>query len=307
MPPKKTNRSRSRNKSPKKSLCSAPPKDPLRENRSDNDSVQSHDTDPTSHTQKKSTSVTDNVSTPSEIINQHSAQAQLNQALDTNSYNYKLQQLQSKAANKKATLLDKASAIKQKMASKKAAKSSKRNLKDDDDYVTDDHDDDDSESEGSDSELAPGSKNYYSSLRKRQSQMSISERKHVKAIQRKHRTYCGLKIQIPDNEDPMVTLVRHTALLFEQIQIVDPKSIIYAYNDNAPSHAIKTPKDIPTSYVSYKEFFVGAQSRTDKGTVWCTIWMGHEKTFHEIHGNVGIWSKLYGSRIFEKALQVKNR
>lgn len=52
-------------------------------------------------------------------------------------------------------------------------------------------------------------------------------------------------------------------------------------------------------------FFVGAQSRSEKGTVWCTIWLGHEKPFSEILGNVGIWSRLHGSRVFEKALQVK--
>lgn len=53
----------------------------------------------------------------------------------------------------------------------------------------------------------------------------------------------------------MTTLIRHTATLFEQIQLVDSKAIIYAYNDNVPSHAIKTPKDIPTSFTLYEDFF----------------------------------------------------
>ena len=135
--------------------------------------------------------------------------------------------------------------------------------------------------------------------------MSVSERKHVKAIKLKFRTYCGFKIEVPDNEDPMGVLVRHTATLFEQIQLVGPKAIMYAFHDNVPTHAIKTPKDVPTSFTIYKDFFVGAQSRSEKGPVWCTVWMGHAKPFSEIMSNVGIWSRLHGSQLFEKALQVK--
>ena len=115
-----------------------------------------------------------------------------------------------------------------------------------------------------------------------------------------------MKIDIPANDDPMLTLIKQTALMFAEIQKHDPKAIIYAYNDFLPMHSIPSPKDIPPSYVLYKDFFFGAQSRSEKGVTWCSIWLGHETPIQEIIVNMGQWSRLHGSRIFEKSLQMKH-
>lgn len=90
--------------------------------------------------------------------------------------------------------------------------------------------------------------------------MSVSESKQFKSVQRKYRTYCGLKFDVPENVDPMPPLVKQTALLFTGIQKHDPKAIICAFNDFLPTHSIQTPKDIPYSYILYKDFFF-----------WCTV------------------------------------
>ena len=250
--------------------------------------------------------------------NTHSAQAKLNASLDPNSYQSRLQQLQTQALAKRDKILNKASESKSAKKSKKSTtKSSKKTSKpatkpppsaktieasDESDTESDNSNDDDKKSK------TPKSKstNYYSSLKTKPSQMSVSERKQYKSVQRKFRTYCGLKIDIPSNDDPMATLVKQTANLFAEIQKIDSKAIIYAYNDRLPMHSIPSPKDIPSSFALYKGFFFGAQSRSDKGIAWCSIWLGHEKPIQEILIDMGQWSRLHGSRVFEKTLQIKH-
>ena len=135
--------------------------------------------------------------------------------------------------------------------------------------------------------------------------MSVSERKQYKSV-RKFRTSCGLKIDIPSNDDHMATLVKQTAIIFTEIQKIDGKSIIYAYKDRRPMHSIPSPKDIPSSFALYKGFFFGVQYRSDKGIAWCSIWLDHDKPIQEILVDMGQWSPLNESRIFEKALQIKH-
>lgn len=61
--------------------------------------------------------------------------------------------------------------------------------------------------------------------------MSKTERKQHKQIQLEHCTYCGVKIDIPDNDNGTTTMIKQTAMLFSELQRIDPRVIIYAFND----------------------------------------------------------------------------
>lgn len=118
MPPKSA-RSSSRNKSPKKSTKAKALKDPLPQEHHEDDAHDSDATPHTNHTDRdakidKAKTVDDDSK-----HNQHSAQAKLNKSLDPDSYQSRLQQLQSQAAAKKASLLSKASAFKKRQLLKK--------------------------------------------------------------------------------------------------------------------------------------------------------------------------------------------
>jgi len=135
--------------------------------------------------------------------------------------------------------------------------------------------------------------------------VSKTERKQHKQIQRNHRTYCGIKIDVPDNDDANTTLLKHTALLCTELQRIDPRSIIYAFNDEIPIHALRSPQDLPDNIITFREFFLNAYPRESKGFVWSSIWLGHDKPMNFILENMRIWSKMKSSLIFAKPLQVK--
>ena len=136
--------------------------------------------------------------------------------------------------------------------------------------------------------------------------MSKTERKQYKQIQRDYRTYCGVKIDIPDNDNAAHTMVIQTAMLFSEIQRIDPRAIIYAFHDEVPIHAIRTPEEIPDNTVTFREFLLNANPREYKGFIWATIWLGHDKTITFILENMKFWSKMNSSLIFAKPVQVKN-
>ena len=89
------------------------------------------------------------------------------------------------------------------------------------------------------------------------------------------------------------------------MQRIDPKAIIYGFNDEVPIHAIRTPKDLPDNTFTFREFFLGAYPREHKGFIWSTIWLGHDKPINFIIENMRIWSKMKSSLLFAKPLQVK--
>ena len=136
--------------------------------------------------------------------------------------------------------------------------------------------------------------------------MSKAERRKLKAIQRKNRTYFTLKIKIKANEDGFDELMKQTAKFFEQMQKTDKTSIVYGFRDKTPTHALMSPKDIPDSLITFREFFLGAQPRTEDGHAWATVWIGHDKDSAEIIETMKFWSKLSNSWMFKKALQEKN-
>lgn len=81
--------------------------------------------------------------------------------------------------------------------------------------VHDSSSDDPSDTDASDTSKSKKSKscssknsNYYDPLKQRISQMSKTERKQHKQIQREYRTYCGVNIDIPDNDDDATTMVK---------------------------------------------------------------------------------------------------
>ena len=81
--------------------------------------------------------------------------------------------------------------------------------------------------------------------------MSKTERKQHKQIQRDHRTYCSIKIDIPDNDDANATMIKQTALLFTKLQQIDPQTIIYAFNNDIPIHALRAPQDLPDNIITF--------------------------------------------------------
>ena len=136
--------------------------------------------------------------------------------------------------------------------------------------------------------------------------MSKAEHKKLKAIQRKNRTYFTLKIKIKANEDGFDELMKQTAKFFEQLQKTYKTSIVYGFRDKTPNHALMPPKNIPDSLITFREFFLGAQPRTEDGHAWATAWIGHDKDSTEIIETMKFWSKLSNSWMFKKALQEKN-
>ena len=88
-------------------------------------------------------------------------------------------------------------------------------MRDDVDYVTDDDIEDDTNSDESIDGPQPGLKDYYSSLHKNTLTCPSWNTSTSKLFNAITETYCGLKIEVPDNEDPMGVLVRQTATLFE--------------------------------------------------------------------------------------------
>ena len=149
------------------------------------------------------------------------------------------------------------------------------------------------------------SNNYFGTLHKKTSDMSKAVRKQLKSIQRKYRTYIGMKIYIPANENAMVTLKKQMGLLFAQLQSIDSKTIIYGFKDDYPTHALREPKDVPDNIMTFREFIIGASLREEEGFTWATTWIGHDKPISDLFTNMKYWSKLKRSLIFEKALQVK--
>lgn len=277
--------------------------------------TKNHDSDTTSTpiTQTATaTSATVAASTaPSE--NPHSAQTKLNQFLTKPSATSRMAELQKIAAEKAQKRLDKAKANTSKKQPKKssASKTNKKSAKAQADVSsTDDEDpndnDDNDKKKKAKSKKPSTSNNYYDPLKQQVSQMSKTERKQYKQIQREHRTYCGVKIDIPDNDNATQTMVVHAAMLLTEIQRIDPRAVIYAFNDEVPIHAIRTPEEIPDNIVTFREFFLNAYPREHKGFIWATIWLGHDKTMKFILENMKFWSKMNSSLIFAKPLQVKN-
>ena len=137
--------------------------------------------------------------------------------------------------------------------------------------------------------------------------MSKTERNQYKQIQREHRTYCGVKVDIPDNDDAHTTLIKQTAFLFTELQRIDPRAIIYAFNDDIPIHALRSSQDLPDNIITFREFFMNAFPRESKGFVWSSIWLGHDTPMKFILENMKIWSKMKSSLLFAKPLQVKSQ
>jgi|GEM_PF-3693808 len=263
--------------------------------------------------QKSSSTSTRSKSTTSKDTNNpHSAQTKLNQFLSQPNnmpHQDRMQELQEIAAAKAAKRLEKAKANSQKKKAKAATKY-KPNIPedntDDDIQSTDEtHNNKRSKTKQKTQKASStASSNYYDPLKKI-SHMSKTERRQHKQIQRAYRTYFGVKLDIPDNDDGTTTMIKQTALLFTELQRIDPKAIIYAYDDDIPIHAIRTPQDLPDNNITFREFFLNAYPREQKGFIWTTIWLGHDKSTDFILENMKIWSKMKSSLIFAKPLQVK--
>lgn len=125
--------------------------------------------------------------------------------------------------------------------------------------------------------------------------MHETERKQHKQIQREHHTYCGIKIDIPNNDDANATMIKQTDLLFTELQRIDPRAIIYAFNDEISIHALRSPQDLPDNIITFPDFFLNVNPRESKDFLWSSIWLE----------NMKIWSKMKSSLIFAKPLQVK--
>ena len=82
-------------------------------------------------------------------------------------------------------------------------------------------------------------------MNKKVSDMSKTERKKIKSIQRKYRTYFGLKLKVTASDNPIAELSKRAANFYTELQKADPKAIIYGFRDDTPIHAIEKPKDMP--------------------------------------------------------------
>ena len=326
-------RGRSRGR-PRRSTTPKPLKTPLppSPDQADDDSTSNH-SETTEHTKNHNTDSEDHSTTSSKqrsksaskpaaakpttsatsSENPHSAQTKLNQFLNKAPHKSRMEELQKLAMDKANKRLDKAKAnsTKKKAKASKGKSSTSTNPVDVHDSSSDDeHKDNDSnekvKKKKSKSNTNSKSTNYYDPLKQQVSQMSKSDRRQYKQIQRDYRTYCGVKIDIPDNDNATHTMVIQTAMLFSEIQHIDPRAIIYAFNDAVPIHAIRTPEEIPDNTVTFREFFLNAYPREQKGFIWATIWLGHDKTMAFILENMKFWSKMNSSLIFAKSLQVKN-
>ena len=100
--------------------------------------------------------------------------------------------------------------------------------------------------------------NYYNAMNKKVSDMSKTERKKIKSIQRKNRTYFGLKLKVTASDNPIAELSKRAAIFYTELQKADPKAIIYGFRDDTPIHAIEKPKDMPDALPTIREFFLGA-------------------------------------------------
>ena len=249
-----------------------------------------------------------------DLNNPHSAQTKLNQFLTTTSSSKptsKLQELQQLAAAKANKRIEKAKATSKKKQSKSTSKTKSNTLVENTEVIdsstdaSSDNDDDKQATKKKAKSKSVSSSNYYDPLKQKVSQMSTTERKQYKQIQRNYRTYCGIKVDIPDNDDALATMIKQTSLLFTELQRIDPKVLIYAYNDEVPIHALRSPQDIPDNHISFREFFINAYPRESKGFIWASIWLGHHKPMKYILENMKLWSKTKSSLIFVKPLQVK--
>ena len=170
-------------------------------------------------------------------------------------------------------------------------------------------DDDIEEVSSSDDELAiHGVANPYSILAQetRKKKSAKQEKKRLKALKRPFNTYYTLKIKVEEHANPAVALMDAASTWLNAIQTVDPNVVVYGYRDVTPTYGIFRSSDMPKGLMSFKEFFVGANPRSDAGHVWANIWIGHALEPADLFSNFKRWLRKNDTYMYLKKLQEKN-
>ena len=182
-------------------------------------------------------------------------------------------------------------------------------IQDTDDEIEVSDDDDIEDVSSSDDELAiHGVSNPYSALAQenRKKKSAKQEKKRLKALRRPFDTYYTLKLKVDEHSNPAVALMDAASTWLNAIQTVDPNVVVYGYRDATPTYGICRSSDMPNGLMSFKEFFVGANPRSDAGHIWTNIWIGHALEAKDLFSNFKRWLRKNDTYMYLKKLQEKN-
>ena len=124
-------------------------------------------------------------------------------------------------------------------------------------------------------------------------------------ITRTYNTFYSVKLHVEKGAVPTKQLIASLQKWYKQLQAIDPSLIVFAFDNELPTKAILSPKQIPNDIYTLKRYFSNISVRPQGGHTWFQTWLGHDESPSNVSVNMKYWSTENDSYLYEKRLQEK--
>jgi hypothetical protein len=138
------------------------------------------------------------------------------------------------------------------------------------------------------------------------------KRRHTSPVYppRAYQSRYDWKLKVQPSTKPVEALREALVTMFDQIKNEDKQNlVIYPWKTdsaiNAKTKRIMKSSDIPKGVDDLQKFFDRAYPRTKGGDIYVSVYLGHKKSFHIIHGELNWWLREMNFGFYLKALQVE--
>jgi len=130
-----------------------------------------------------------------------------------------------------------------------------------------------------------------------------NERKPV----RKYAIRYDLKLALPPTEpaDALEALVMVLQKVWKQLKEADKRLVVYPWGNKEAKKlsVLKKVEDLPERVPAIQEYFNRAFPRKAGGVMYVSVYLGHDRSFKEMHSEVDWWLVQEGFGWYKKALQ----
>ena len=125
------------------------------------------------------------------------------------------------------------------------------------------------------------------------------------SISRQFNVYYSVKLNVEKGPIPTKQLEKALQAWYKQLLLMDPSTVIYAFESIIPSEAITSIKNIPSDFSIMKKYFNNISVKPNGGHTWFQVWMGHDESSDNLIMNMKHWSTESNTFIYKKRLQHK--
>ena len=122
---------------------------------------------------------------------------------------------------------------------------------------------------------------------------------------RKHMFRYDIKLDVAPCEakDSLAALSKVLLDIWTVLRDADKKLVIYPWKEGSTFPPLQKTKEMPTTLPDIARYFARAFPRKTGGTMYVSVYLGHENPFKKLHDEVSWWFTSHGFGWYLKALQ----